>query len=129
MLKRFLKFLVSSLSATLIDLIVFTILRNVLEPFLPTLDIAAATIIARVVSATYNCAINYKLVFASHANVKRVILRFALLALCIVCASAVLVTIISELLPQVSPTIIKMAVDAMLFFVNYTIQQRWVFVD
>lgn len=125
--ERFGKFLLSSLSATAIDLLLFMLLWRLFEPLWPTFYVAAATVVARIISATYNCIINYKRVFESSRNLPRALARFALLAALIMLASATFVSIGVHLLPQVMPVIIKMAVDACLFFVNYNAQKRFVF--
>lgn len=125
--ERFGKFLLSSLSATAIDLLLFMMLWRLFEPLWPTFYVAAATVIARIVSATYNCIINYKRVFESSRNLPRALLRFAILACFIMLTSATLVSFGVHLLPNVMPVIIKMVVDAGLFFVNYNMQKRFVF--
>lgn len=125
--ERFGKFLLSSLSATAIDLVLFMLLWRLFEPIWPTFYVAAATVLARIVSATYNCIINYKRVFKSSRNLPRALMRFALLAACIMFASATLVSVGVHLMPNVMPVFIKIVVDAGLFFVNYNVQKRFVF--
>lgn len=129
MLKKFLLFATSSLSATAIDLSLFTVLCTVLAPIAPNFDVAIATVIARICSATYNCLVNYKIVFETEKSFGQALLRFAILATFIMSLSALFVTIGCELFPTLNPTFIKIVVDFCLFFVNYTCQKLIVFKD
>ena len=123
----FIKFLISSLSSTVVDLILFTLLCPVFKPVSAIYYISIATAIARVISAIYNYTINYKLVFKSHDSMWRAAAKYFLLALIQMCMSALFTTIGALLLPFIPETAIKAVVDVCLFFISYCIQRTVVF--
>lgn len=123
---RFFRYLFSSLSSCVLDLLLFSIFCAVFKPVLPLLYAAVATALARLLSASYNYLINYKLVFHSKEKIGTSALRYVLLASIQMLCSAALVTVLVLLLP-VPETLVKALVDTVLFFVSYQIQQRMVF--
>ena len=76
---------------------------------------------------TYNYALIYKLVFKSRESVGLSILKYAVLAVIQMALSALVTTLLTRLFANMSETIIKCAVDLILFFVSYFVQQRYVF--
>lgn len=124
----FFKYTLSSLGSSLLDWALFSLLVVLLPAgVLHGSVIAVATVIARLISATFNYVLNRKVVFkAAGARRARSIRRY--IVLCIVCmmASAALVSALAAVLP-VPVVIIKPFVDTALFFANYRIQQSWVF--
>jgi len=129
--KTFLRFGASSLSATAIDLFLFQTLCNLLRGQLPVIYVTLATVLARLVSATYNYLVNYRLVFRSENSHKQSAVRFAVLAACVMVASALLTTLgvhlVHDVNAQVPELFVKMFVDVCLFFVNYNVQKRYVY--
>ncbi len=130
-IKTFLRFGVSSLSATGIDLFLFQNLCNLLRSQLPVVYVTVATVLARLVSATYNYLVNYRLVFRSDSSHKQSAVRFAALAAGVMVASALLTTLgvhlVHDVNAQVPELFVKMFVDVCLFFVNYSFQKRFVY--
>ena len=126
-LGRFFKFMISSLSSSLIDLLIFTLLCKPLVSLYPVAYTAIATVIARVISASYNCAVNYKIVFKSKEKVSRAVIKYVILAICQMSLSALCVTLLNQIFNGVYPTILKVIVDIILFFISYRIQHRFVF--
>lgn len=125
LLGEFIKYILSSLSASVIDILLFSILAA----WIPgTKGIWIATVLARIVSSLYNYSMNRKVVFASGGDMKRSLWRYY--ALCAVqgACSAGLVSGFVGLL-HVPKTACKVVVDTVLFFVSYQIQRRFVFVD
>ena len=123
----FLKYAVSSLASSVIDLVAFALLNAVfVAAGLGPLAIAAATLAARVVSGIANFFINRQLVFKRGSGSGTGV-RYAVLWVACMCASAALVTLLNAAMPFVPPVIIKMVVDTALFFVNYRVQEAWVF--
>lgn len=122
----FLNFMISSLSSCMIDLLLFYLFTKMLkERFICYLTIS--TVLARIISASYNYVINYKLVFQSDERHSKSVSKYIMLAVGQMCCSAFLVTFgcgIFEILPEV---IIKIAVDTMLFFISYTLQREVIF--
>ena len=134
--KRFIQYAFSSFSASLIDLVLFTLLCSLFKDIgiLSTglrwnmpLYVAVATVIARVVSAAYNYLITYSLVFHSKKNRSRSVTRYTLLAAIQMGLSTFLVTGGVWLLPFMPETVVKIIVDTALFFVGYLIQRKYVF--
>ena len=124
--KRFLKYSLASLSSSIIDLLLFTILCHFLRNSM-TGYVALCTVLARIVSATYNCAINYKVVFKSRENPGKAATEYALLAVVQMTMSALLCTGGVLLLPVLPEAVVKIGVDTALFFASYYLQQKVVF--
>ncbi len=125
--ERFIKFIFSSVSSCLLDLILFGVLCHFLKAKDPILYVTYATVIARIFSAMYNYGINYGLVFKSKENVGKAAAKYFLLAVIQMICSALLVTGLVNLFPNGIEVIFKAIVDTMLFFVSYSIQQKLVF--
>ncbi len=124
----FMKFIISSLSSSIVDLVLFTVFLGVLQDhsFGSISNIMLATVLARVLSAVYNFTVNYKVVFKSHDNAGRAIVKYALLAVFIMFASGFLVENIYSflLIPEV---IIKIPVDVFLFLISFWVQREFVY--
>ncbi len=123
------KFLFSSLSASVLDLMLFGILCSFLRDGggVPGVSyIVQATVFARIISAVYNFAVNYKVVFRSKSNILAAALRYGLLALCQMMASAFLVDLLFGLTGGYE-VVVKMAVDVILFFISFVIQREFVY--
>ena len=87
-----------------------------------------ANIIARIISSMYNFAINYKLVFNSNADKKTAALKYFILVLIQMFNSTWMVSLAAYLMPKASEVVIKIIVDLLIFFINYLIQKRLVFI-
>lgn len=127
------KFLFSSLSSSVLDLLLFAFLCRIWRPdgvhtgTLTGLDyIVAATVAARIISAVYNFLVNYKIVFKSSAGIAGTAFRYLLLALCQMLCSAFLVSGLHGLLGG-SEVIVKVPVDVFLFFASFVIQREFVY--
>lgn len=124
------KFLFSSLSSSVVDLILFGLFCNVLRavdgipggvPY-----IIVATVLARVISAVYNFWLNYKVVFRSSANVAVTAVKYFALAVCQMLCSAFLVNAVYGLLGG-SEVAVKIPVDVFLFFASFVVQREFVY--
>lgn len=122
----FIRYAISSLSSSLIDLIAFS-LFSMLFAGLGAYAIACATFAARILSALFNFTVNRSMVFESSSTPLPQMTRYAVLSVACVCASALLVTLLSSALGVAPPIVIKVFVDTCLFFVNYRVQKAWVF--
>lgn len=124
------KFLVSSLSSLLVDMGLFYLVMRFFASRLGPYAELAATAAARACSSFFNFNANQKVVFNNRGSYRRALLRYYCLCVPQMLVSAGLVTLINHLLGNTAPiiaTLIKLAVDTMLFFVSYTIQREWVF--
>ena len=124
------KFLFSSLSSSVVDLVLFSmfciLLRDV--PLGGITYLTAATVGARVLSALYNYSINYKVVFQSDSPVKTTLPRYILLAVVQMACSACLVNLLYPLFGG-SEVLVKMPVDVLLFFLSFVIQREFVYAN
>lgn len=117
--KKGLKYIFSSGTSFLIDLVLFSIFNYFID------NIIVSTIIARVLSSLYNYFMNSRLVFKSYT--KSSIYKYYLLVVIQMFVSAFLVSGLSSLFSKINDTILKFFVDIVIFVVNYFIQREVVF--
>ena len=127
LLERFVKFILSSVSACLLDLAIFGVMCYFLKQNHPTLYVAYSTFIARVISAIFNFLNNYRFVFNSDENIGMAAIKYFSLAIIQMSCSALLVTGLIKIWPKGIEVVYKMGVDTVLFFISYAIQQRLVY--
>lgn len=128
--KIMIKFALSSLGSTIIDLGVFYLVMRFMSGIFGEFAELAATLIARASSSFVNFNTNNKLVFGNEGNYKRALIRYYCLCIPQLLVSAALVTFINGLFANTVPivaTAIKFCVDTVLFFISYQIQREWVF--
>ena len=125
----FWRFLVSSLSSSVVDLAAFALLCIPFEPlFGARLYILAATIAARILSSLCNYLLNYFLVFHSHATHTRSAALYTTITVLKTLASALLVSLLVGIFPAGMPELAaKIPVDCLLFFLNYLLQKKFVY--
>lgn len=121
------RFLFSSLSSSLLDLGLFALFCWLFAGLVPSVALVMlATVLARIISAVYNYSINYAVVFHSTASRGSSALRYFLLALVQMGASALLVGGLFWLF-QGGKLLIKICVDVCLFFVSFQLQREFVY--
>lgn len=125
--ERFIKYIFSSVSSCLLDLVIFGVMCYFLKPKNPILYVTYSTVIARVISAVYNYLMNYRIVFKCKENIGMAALKYVLLAIIQMSCSALLVTGLIRVWSNGLEVIIKAVIDTILFFISYVIQQRYVF--
>ena len=126
MFKEFFKFTISGLSSAILDVLLFTILYNLFGKDLSgTVSILIPTFCARVLSSLYNYNINKNIVFKSSG--KNTLIKYYFLCILQAVASWLLVDILFNATGISHPSIVKIIVDAILFFISFQIQHRWVF--
>lgn len=129
-LRAFVAFAASSVVCFLLDNGIFTLLNGwLLSGLADGGREFASSLGARAVSSVVNFLINRNLVFRSRNAAGRSAVRYFLLALMQCSLSALLVYLLNMLLrlPGVMETAIKLPVEALLFFISYTVQKKWVF--
>ncbi len=117
------KYLLSSVGSTLVDVLVYYILK------LLTGNTFIAAYTARAVSSLFNYTVNAKAVFGEKINLKT-LARYYILVVIQICVSAITVFLIESVFSissAVLSTGIKAIVDAILFFISFRIQHKWVF--
>lgn len=125
--RMFFKFLISSLSSSLLDLWLFALFCSMLIGINPQWYVALATILARILSAVYNYLVNYAVVFKSKEKHGRSAAKYFGLAIIQMCMSALLVTVGVRIFYMVTELAVKIVVDVILFFISYVIQNRYIF--
>lgn len=128
--KRFLKFAASSITCFGIDITSFTVFVLVFKRYALPQHILWATILSRVLSSLANYLINRHFVFAN-ARTNRVyskttLIKYYSAEAAEMLLSAALVSLVYRWLGAFE-TVIKIVVDGTLFFLNYPVQQFWVF--
>ena len=88
--------------------------------------IVVSTVLARVVSAGYNFFLNYRVVFKSSGAVWKSAVRYFVLAVVQMLASAGLVSLLYGVLGG-SEVAVKILVDVFLFFISFLIQREIVY--
>ena len=123
--KVLLRFCGASVAGFCADIALFTLFSHLFAP-LGGWAITAATVAARVLSASVNYLLNHKLVFHSQKPMRSSAVRYCVLCAAQMLVSAGLVTLIQSVtrLPAVG---VKIVVDFLLFFISFQIQKRWVF--
>ena len=127
LIRQFMKYVVASASSCLIDLLLFAVFCHLLRGRVPAY-IAAATVLARILSGTYNYAVNYKVVFDSQEKKRTTGPKYLILAVVQTALSAAFTTLGNTLLPAVPEVIVKLIVDTVLFFISYRVQHMYIFV-
>lgn len=124
----FFKFLLSSASSSVIDLLLFQLFCAILKGVSNTVAYAAvATVIARVFSAIYNYLVNYFLVFNSSKNIGTTGIRYLSLAVVQMLCSAALTSGLLMLTGANPELLVKVPVDICLFIISFQIQKRFVY--
>lgn len=119
-----LKFSLSSLMSSALDLVIFTMMIHFLD-FNGTYKILIPTIFARVVSATFNFVMNKVWVFSSNSQTVKQGSNYFLLSVMIMIGSYLGVTLLSFL--PLSITWVKILVDGTLFLLSYQVQKIFIF--
>lgn len=138
-LAGFFCFISASLASFLVDYVLYLVINNVLKAAAPAMaqqvnffllhfvpHIAIATVGARVLSGVFNFVMNRKFVFNDKASVGKSFPRYLVLFFLIMILSAALTSSLHTWFGW-SDNLIKIPVDIILFFLSYTLQQRWVF--
>ena len=123
------KFLISSLSSSVVDMVLFALFCAMLKKVtgLPIGYIMLSTIFARVLSAIYNFMINYKVVFKGKGSKAKAAVRYLILAVIIMLLSGGLVSFFHGLAPASPEVLVKIPVDCILFLLSFYIQREVVY--
>lgn len=127
---NFIKFSFSSAIGAVVDLGLAWTLLEALRPLMAGMDfwrILLATAAARTVSLVVNYTLNRCLVFGERNSAARSLPRYLLLCLVIMLFSSGGVYLF-HLFVHMDEKPAKVLCDICLFFVNYRVQQKWVFV-
>lgn len=119
------KYLISSLSAFVVDVIIFSIFLSIFRGMIDNY-IIVATYMSKLISCAYSFFINKNLVFHNGGRFFPTAFKFTIL--CIIQASLSGIFVNKMVcLTAWHEIICKVIVDTILFFLSYQIQNRWVF--
>jgi dolichol-phosphate mannosyltransferase len=119
------KFALSSILSAVVDVSMFAFIYGLLKEDL-LFRVIVATVLARIVSSMFNYTLNKTLVFQSKGDVSKSLMFYYILVVLVMLSSALLVYVFDVLIP-ISPIIIKVVVDGLLFFLSFNIQRRVIF--
>jgi putative flippase GtrA len=121
------KFILSSLSSFVLDLLLYMLFFRLLTPTLADEQaIVAAAFAARALSSLYNFTVNRNGVFKSRANAGRSMVRYAVLCVLQITVSALATSALYSVF-RFGETLWKFLVDTVLFLISFRIQRGWVF--
>lgn len=123
----FFRYLLTSLSSFLVDILLFALGTKLLFPGRPW-RIPVSTAGARVISGAYNFFMNRNVVFKSSNSYVKTGIFYLILCVIQCAASAGLVYAFTRLL-SLDEVFVKTVVDACLFLVNYRVQKLLIFGD
>ncbi|MBR6146717.1 MAG: glycosyltransferase family 2 protein [Lachnospiraceae bacterium] len=124
----FFKFLMSSLSSSVVDMVLFSIFCALTRKRVKPFDyVMISTIAARIISAVYNFLINYKVVFHGKGSKAAAAVKYAVLAVVIMLLSGTLVSLGHRLFPSLIEVAVKIPVDCLLFVLSFYIQREIVY--
>lgn len=127
LLRSFLWYTLSSLTAAVLDELGFFLLNHFLFAQMQQESrILAATVVARIVSSVYNFTMNRSMAFRAEGKVGAQLVKYYMLAAAQMLLSAGLVILLVKPLPF-GDTAVKILVDTCLFFASFQIQKRWIF--
>ena len=123
---EYLKFIISSLSCSLIDVILFSIFLQLFINVNNNIQIIMATFFSRIITDFFNFNINKTIVFNSNENIKKIAIKYYILSFSKMIVSALLVLLIHHFL-FINETYIKIVVDTLIYFLSYKIQKKYIF--
>lgn len=127
MARGLLKYFASSLTATALDITLFTLLTKVFFADLPlSARLLFGTVIARIFSSLLNYTINRSMVFSQSKKMDSSMLRYYIVWICQVSVSYLSVLTFTALSGW-DEVVVKLLVDAILALFSYQVQLRWVF--
>lgn len=116
--KLFIKYIISSLSSFVLDIILFTIFIKL------TNKIITSSIISRIISSIYNYLINKNLIFKK--NNDKTLLKYYTLVIIQLTISATITKLLNNCI-TLNIVIIKIIVDIFIFIINFIIQREIIF--
>lgn len=126
MLGGFVKYIFSSLSSSLIDIVAYRIFLSMFIACTTNTQIFLATALARVLSSMYNFMVNKKMVFGSKGDIRTQMVKYYVLCVGQMLVSAGAVMLLDYVLGW-NKVLEKVIVDTILFFISYHIQKVLVF--
>ena len=120
------KYLMSSLSAFIVDIVAYSLFLTVFRGIFPELYIIVSVYLAKIISCTYTFFVNKQLVFESDQKGSSSALKFVVLCVIQSSMSGLLTNGVVNILGW-NEVLGKIIVDTILFFISFQVQNRWVF--
>lgn len=120
----FFKYILSSIIAFVVDILLYKLFFNIFINIINIYAIMTATIFARIVSSVLNYSINKNIVFKKMN--KTSIIKYFTLCIIQVFVSGGTVSLLYWI-TGFNEVGLKIIVDLIIFFINYKVQQKWVF--
>ena len=114
------KYLFSSVTSFAVDYLLYWLCLGVFK-FAPLISYA----LARLVSSVCNYQLNKSLVFKLRGSARAAVWRYVLLCVAVICVSNLCVQLLSAV--GMEEGVAKIICDTVLYFLNYSVQNRWVF--
>ena len=127
------KFLFASLSSFVVDISLFTLLVGLTKGVSPAYYILVSTVLARIVSSTFNFLVNKNRVFKKKTGGWAAYVKYGILCVCQMLLSACGVWALAVGMAALTggvalvESVAKIIVDSILFLVSFQIQREWVF--
>lgn len=125
---QFAKYTAGSILSFLVDITIFYLLIRLIN--FKFYAVWVCTALARLVSSLFNFTLNQRFVFLK-GNLSEQIIRYYIVCIPTMALSALLVFGLTHYSPMVWPpiaiTLLKMAVDTILFLISFYVQKHWVF--
>lgn len=128
-----LKFVASSMISAALETVFFYLMMKFLGKYFGDASIVICTVTARIFSSLINFNINKNGVFKDDSQkLMKTFVKYYTVAIPVMLISAFSVTLITKILKITMPsltTLIKAAVDIILFMCSFRLQREWVFCD
>lgn len=121
-----LKYLLSSLSAFIIDIVAFSIFLVITKNGILINYIIVSTYLAKVISCIYSFIINKNFVFKRQSKEVSTVVKYFFLCLFQASLSGIFTNSLVDWLHW-NEVLSKVIVDTILFFISFQVQNRWVF--
>lgn len=126
--REILKFAASSFVCFLVDYGLFGLMILATEGLGAAVSVPVSNILARIVSATTNFAINRRYVFRSKASVTTSAVRYFALAACILAGNTAMLSLLVMDLGM-NEFVAKILTELSFFCISYVVQHLWIFRD
>lgn len=121
----FLKYIFGAISSFIVDILIFIFMMGLLNKFSVSMVVVIASIVSRLTSSIVNYYINRNFVFKNNNRLS--LIGYYTLVLVQMLLSAGFVIILNQYFVHVNMAVLKVIVDAGLFFLSYQVQQHVVF--
>ena len=118
---------ISSLSAFIVDIVLYSIFLVIAAKFAGKYYIVVATYLSKIFSCTYSYFVNKNIVFSrKNSSNKLTSIKYIILCMAQSTCSGLLTSGLASLTAW-NPVMCKIIVDVVLFFASFHIQNKWVF--